>query len=214
MKAVHIYSWQSVHFQTLYMSTFSLLDYQSRFLKGFIDKPLRNHRFSHHPHIVLQSNHRWLRNAGKCVDGFNESWTWTNVSPPSSRAKGVALKNVTVENISVVPTSHALCYARTICELSKCEGWRRACIEFCKWTHVCMDMNACALFGCDYGPVANLGVCHPRDDAYFSIRGSWYGNEGAFVSLACSCCMDDPNRGLWLGCSQSGRLHVMWPTWW
>ncbi len=92
------------------MSTLSLLDYQSLFLNGLIDKPLRNHRFSPHPHILLQSNHRWLRNAGKCVDGLNESWTWTNVSPPSSRAMGVALKHVTVMNISVVPTSHALCW--------------------------------------------------------------------------------------------------------
>jgi len=72
--------------------------------------------------------------------------------------------------------------------------------------HECMDMNTCALFGSNYGPVANLGVCKPRDDAYFSIRGSWDGNEGAFHSLACSCCMDDPNWGLWLGCSQYGKV--------
>lgn len=71
--------------------------------------------------------------------------------------------------------------------------------------HLCMDMNTCALFGSNYAPVANLGVCQPRDDAYFSIRGSWDGNESAFHSLACSCCMDDPNWGLWLGCSQSGE---------
>lgn len=126
-----------------------------------------------------------------------------SVSPPSSRAKGVALKNVTVMNISVVPTSYPLCWLfvtmHWILQMS---------------THVCMYMNACSLFGCDYGQVANSGVCHPQDDAYFSIRVSWDGNEGAFHSLACSCCMDDPNQGLWLGCFQSGRLHVMWPTWW
>lgn len=116
---------------------------------------------------------------------------------PPSEQRGVALKYVTLE-----PTSYALHYGCAICESSKCNGWKCACTEFRKWA---------PMYAWIWMHAPSLDVIMGRWPIWgFGIPGmmpiyQWDGNEG---------CMDDPNQGLWLGCSQSGRLHAMWPTWW
>lgn len=69
---------------------------------------------------------------------------------PSSRAKGLALKCLSVETIDVVPTLYALRNALAIL-VSRTDVANETCVHRIPQmsTHVCMDMNTYALDGCD-----------------------------------------------------------------